>query len=90
MNSLSHLSRVQVTDKGSLTAEEFAKLLGLSVLLSKERSVNNCLSVRVHTIVKQRKDSLFSHFIVHYCFQSLMFFLLRVLVSPLHLQVVAG
>uniref|UniRef100_A0A8C5G341 Vacuolar protein-sorting-associated protein 36 n=1 Tax=Gouania willdenowi TaxID=441366 RepID=A0A8C5G341_GOUWI len=26
-----------VTDKGSLTAEEFAKLLGLSVLLSKER-----------------------------------------------------
>lgn len=28
---------VQVSDKGSLTAEEFAKLLGLSVLLSKER-----------------------------------------------------
>lgn len=27
----------QVSDKGSLTAEEFAKLLGLSVLLSKER-----------------------------------------------------
>lgn len=28
---------LQVSDKGSLTAEEFAKLLGLSVLLSKER-----------------------------------------------------
>ncbi len=27
----------QVSDKGSLTAEEFAKLLGLSVLLAKER-----------------------------------------------------
>lgn len=26
-----------MSDKGSLTAEEFAKLLGLSVLLSKER-----------------------------------------------------
>ena len=32
-----HLSTPQVSDKGSLTAEEFAKLLGLSVLLSKER-----------------------------------------------------
>lgn len=27
----------QVSDKGSLTAEEFAKLLGLTVLLAKER-----------------------------------------------------
>lgn len=27
----------QVNEKGSLTAEEFAKLLGLSVLLAKER-----------------------------------------------------
>lgn len=32
-----HLPPLQVSDKGSLTAEEFAKLLGLSVLLSKER-----------------------------------------------------
>lgn len=33
----------QVTDKGSLTAEEFAKLLGLSVLLSKERYIAEIL-----------------------------------------------
>lgn len=29
----------QVSEKGSLTAEEFAKLLGLSVLLAKERYI---------------------------------------------------
>ena len=33
------VSPLQVTDRESLTSEEFAKLLGLSVLLSKERSV---------------------------------------------------
>ena len=38
---------LQVTDKGSLTSEEFAKLLGLSVLLSKERSVSAVLRPNV-------------------------------------------
>ncbi|KAF0038391.1 hypothetical protein F2P81_008875 [Scophthalmus maximus] len=39
---------MEVSDKGSLTAEEFAKLLGLSVLLSKERNA----SVFVNFITK--------------------------------------
>lgn len=38
-NCVNPVGPVQVSEKGSLTAEEFAKLLGLSVLLSKERYV---------------------------------------------------
>lgn len=38
----------QVSEKGSLTAEEFAKLLGLSVLLAKERY---CLMYMLHMLL---------------------------------------
>lgn len=52
----------QVSDKGSLTAEEFAKLLGLSVLLAKERYrrhpfpyfINNSSLKCLHSILMYR------------------------------------